>query len=176
MTSPSGKLRTRTHVLSDLSINYLERQIFLCGCSVQRVHRDYGYDLMMSTFKSNGEIEGGIVFFQVKSTDGLRLLADGQTVSFVVSRRDLRLWLDEAYPVILIIYDGRADKAVWLNMQAYFAEHSSADLFLSGETINVHVPGTNRLNRRSIQRIVQHKNAIHAQLQGKDRAHVRTEL
>jgi hypothetical protein len=74
MTSLLGKLRTRAHVLADLSVNYVERQVLLCGCSIQRIYSDYGYDLMMSTFKSNGEIEGGNVFFQVKATDSLRCL------------------------------------------------------------------------------------------------------
>src|SRR5436309_12848243 len=107
MTSPPGKLRTRGHVLADLSINYLERQVLLCGCCVQRMHSDYGYDLVMSTFNANGEIEAGIVYFQVKATDNLPLLADGKAVSWVVSRRDLRLWLGETFPVILVVYDGR---------------------------------------------------------------------
>jgi hypothetical protein len=52
-----GKLRTRAHVLADLSVNYVERQVLFCGCAVQRIYSDYGYDLMMSTFKPNGEIE-----------------------------------------------------------------------------------------------------------------------
>ena len=39
MTLPPGKMRTRAHVLADLSINYVERQVLLCGFSVDRVHR-----------------------------------------------------------------------------------------------------------------------------------------
>jgi hypothetical protein len=96
MTPPPGKLRTRAHVLADLSINHVERQVLLCGCSVPRIYSDYGYDLIMSTFKPSGEIEGGNVFFQVKATDSLPLLADHKTISWVVSRRDLRLWLSRS--------------------------------------------------------------------------------
>jgi len=162
------KLRTREHVLADLSINHLERHVLLCGCSVQRMHSDYGYDLVMSTFNANGEIEAGIVFFQVKATDNLPLLAGGKTVSWVVSRRDLRLWVSEAFPVILVVYDGRRDRALWLHVQAYFADHPAADLFLAGETIHVHVPVTNRLNRRSVQRIIQRKNATQSHLEGRN--------
>jgi hypothetical protein len=172
MTLPPGKLRTRAHVLADLSINYVERQVLLCGCSVQRMYTDYGYDLVMSTFKANGEIEAGIVFFQVKATDNLPLLVEGKTVSWVVSRRDLRLWVNEAFPVILVVYDGRRDRAFWLHVQAYFADHPAADLFLAGESINVHLPVANRLNRRSVTRIVQRKNATQAHLQGEDLADV----
>jgi Domain of unknown function (DUF4365) len=91
VTTPPRKRRTREHVLADLSINYLERHVLRCGCSIQRMYSDYGYDLVMSTFNVNGEIEGGIIFFQVKATDDLSLLADGHTISWAVSRRDLFL-------------------------------------------------------------------------------------
>jgi hypothetical protein len=93
-----GKLRTREHVLADLSINYVERQVLLCGGAVVRNPVDYGYDLILFSFNPRGEVEGGYAFFQVKATDNLPLLADGKTVSWVISRRDLLLWLDEVCP------------------------------------------------------------------------------
>jgi Domain of unknown function (DUF4365) len=95
------------------------------------------------------------------------LLADRKTVSWVVSRRDLRLWLGEAFPVVLVVYDGRRDRALWLDVQANFNDHPAADLFLAGETMNVHIPVTNRLNSRAVQRIIQRKNATQAHLQGR---------
>jgi len=155
-------------VLADLSINYVERQLLVCGCSVQRMHSDYGYDLITSTYNANGEIEAGIVYFQVKATDNLPLLVDGQTVSWVVNRRDLGLWFREAFPVILFVYDGRSDRAIWLHVQAYFAGYPSPELFLSGHTISIHVPVTERLNHRSVRRIVQRKNLTQAHLQTRD--------
>jgi len=158
------KLRTREHVLADLSVNHLERHVLLCGCSVQRMQSDYGYDLVMTTFDANGEIEPGVIFLQVKATDNLPLLADGKTISWGVSRRDLLLWLSEAFPVVLVVYDGRRDRAFWLHVQADFADRTSADLFLAGQTIHVHLPVTSRLNRRSVERIVQRKNATQARL------------
>jgi len=161
-------MRTRDHVLADLSINYVERQVLLCGCSVQRMYSDYGYDLIMSSYNANGEIEAGIVYFQVKATDRLPLLVDGVTVSWVVNRRDLALWVREAFPVILVVYDGRRDRAIWLHVQAYFAGYPSPELFLSGHTISIHVPVTERLNRRSVRRIVQRKNLTQAHLPARD--------
>jgi hypothetical protein len=80
--------------------------------------------------------------------------------------------LNEAYPIILVVYDGRRDRAYWLHMQDYFIDQPSSELFLAGQTINVHLPSTNRLNRRSIQQIVQRKNAIHATVQGRDQPDV----
>jgi hypothetical protein len=38
-----GKTRTREHVLADLSINHVERQVLLCGFSVDRVQHDYAH-------------------------------------------------------------------------------------------------------------------------------------
>jgi len=168
MTMPLRKLRTREHVIADLGVNYVERQVLLCGGSVQRIYSDYGYDLIVSSFNARGEIEGGNAFFQVKATDDLPLLANGKTISWVVSRRDLRLWLNEACPVILAVYDGRRDRAFWLHVQAYFSAHASADLFLTGQTINVHLQLTDRLNARSIRTIVRRKNLIQARLLGKE--------
>ena len=106
MKSPPGKMRTRAHVLADISVNHVERQVLLCGFSVDRVQHDYGYDLTMATFSDAGEYEPGNVYIQVKATDRLPQLAQGKTIAWSVSRRDLKLWLAETYPVILVVYDG----------------------------------------------------------------------
>lgn len=138
--TPPGKLRTREHVLAELSVNHLERQVLLAGFSVLRVHPDYGYDLMMATYNERGEPEPGSVYFQVKATDQLPLLKDGATISWCVSRRDLKLWLQELYPVVLVVYDGAQDKAYWLSVQDYFANRPTRELFASGDWVNVHIP------------------------------------
>jgi len=62
MTLPRGKTRTRAHVLADLSINHVDRQVLMCGFSVERVQHDYGYDLTMSTYSDIGELEPGGVY------------------------------------------------------------------------------------------------------------------
>jgi hypothetical protein len=143
----------------------------LAGHTLHRVYFDYGYDLAMFTYRSSGEAEPGFAFFQVKATDNLPLLQDGKTFSWPVSRRDLRLWLDEAYPVTLVVYDGQGDKAYWLYVQDYFADWTTADLFTAGETIHVHIPLRSRISPRSIERIAGHKRDVHEQLQRKERSH-----
>ena len=90
-----GKTRTREHVIADLGLNYVERHVLLCGFTLQRIHSDYGYDYVMWTYNPQGRIESGITYFQIKATDQLPLLKDGKTISWPVSRRDLRLWLNE---------------------------------------------------------------------------------
>ncbi len=138
-----------------------------CGYTLQRIHSDYGYDLVMWTYNLRREIESGITYFQVKATDSLPMLKDGKTISWPVDRRDLRLWLKDAYPVILVVYDAARDRAYWLYVQAYFIDRSTADLFTGGEMINVHVPTKNRINRRSIQEIAEYQRRIRGQLTGR---------
>ena len=75
-------MRTREHVLADLSVNYVERQILLCGFAVNRMHTDYGIDLLMLTYRAAGEVENGHVLFQVKATDSLQLLRRGKASPF----------------------------------------------------------------------------------------------
>ncbi len=70
--------------------------------------------------------------------------------------------------MILAVYVGRRDRAFWLHLQAYFNARSSADQFLAGQTINVHLRLTDRLNARSIRRIVRRNNLIQARLLGKE--------
>ena len=172
MISPPGKRRTRTHVLADLSINHVERQVLLCGFSVDRVQHDYGYDLTMATFSDTGEFEPGGVYIQVKATDRLPWLAGGNTISWPVSRRDLKLWFQETYPVILVVYDGQKDKAYWIHIQAYISDHRTPELFAGGDTISFHIPIRNRINPRAIRAIARCKNDIHKQIRGKGPEHV----
>jgi Domain of unknown function (DUF4365) len=108
------KLRTRAHVLADLSINYVERQILLRGFAVNRMVTDYGIDLLMLTYSNDGEVESGHVLFQVKATDGLQTLRDEAVIACRVEVADLKAWQDEWMPVILIVYDGHGDRAFWL--------------------------------------------------------------
>jgi hypothetical protein len=95
-------------------------------------------------------------------------LADGRTISWPISRRDLKLWLSETYPVILVVYDGQEDRAYWLYVQAYFSDRSTAELFAAGDTINVHIPIRSRINRRSIRIIARHKWNVQQGLRRKE--------
>jgi hypothetical protein len=171
MTSLPGKRRTREHVLADLSINHVERQVLQCGFSVDRVQHDYGYDLTMATYNQAGEVEPGAVHIQVKASDRLPGLAGSKAISWPVSRRDLKLWLAEPYPVILVVYDGQKDKAYWIHIQAYFADRRTPELFARGETIVVRIPLRNGLDPRAITEIARLKNDVHGQIRGKGPGH-----
>jgi len=159
-------------VLADLSINHVERQVLLCGFSVDRVQHDYGYDLTMATYSDTGEFEPGGVYIQVKATDRLPWLAGGNTISWPVGRRDLKLWFQETYPVILVVYDGQKDRAYWIHIQAYISDRRTPELFAGGDTISFHIPIRNRINPRAIRAIARCKNDIHKQIRGKGPEHV----
>jgi hypothetical protein len=160
-----GKIRTRQHVIADLAVNHLERHLLLCGYTGQRLQHDYGYDFTAVTYDRRGQVEGGVLFFQVKATDRLPLLKDGRTVSWPISRRDLKLWLSEAYPVVLVLYDGSRDKAYWLHVQDFFAGYPTAQLFAAGDQLNVHIPTAQRVNRRAIRQLARYKNEVQEQIQ-----------
>ena len=163
MTTHLGKLQTREHVIADLGINHLERHILLCGHTPQRIQHDYGYDLLMITYSPRGEVQGGWAYFQVKATRRLPLLKDGKTISWAVSRRDLKLWLSETCPVILVIYHAPRDRAYWLDVQDYFLGPNSLALFRPVDTLNVQISTSQVLDRRAIQKIARRKRQAHQQ-------------
>jgi hypothetical protein len=154
------KLRTREHVLADLSINHVERQILLRGFAVNRLSADYGIDLLMLTYTDAGEVESGHVLFQVKATDALQLLQDEQTIVCRIEVAHLKSWQDEWMPVLLVLYDGRADKAYWLYVQQYLSEKnvSGEDLLAEVDRVTVRIPRTNRLDRKAIEQFRRFRN------------------
>src|SRR5262249_40559582 len=108
--------------------------------------------------------ESDWVLFQVKATDHLTQSADGATVTFRVERADLNRWLAETYPVILVVYDARAEIAYWLYVQAHFAsERLRAG---SSPKITVHIPAANVLDEAAIRRFAAAKAAIQSQTRG----------
>jgi hypothetical protein len=97
------KKRTREHIIADLCTNYVEYFIIVNGFSVERVEKDYGYDLIMFTYDNHGEIENGQVYLQLKATDNISIVDN--TITFSVSIKDLNLWIKEPMPVFIILYD-----------------------------------------------------------------------
>ena len=160
------KRRTRQHVIADLSVNHVERHVLLSGFTVERLVHDYGVDLMLTTYDDDGQVENGRVLLQLKATDHLRVLADGQTVSVTVARADLEAWLREPLPVILVIYDAQADVAYWLYLQPYFEGQPGFALSRVGRTVTVRVPMTNRIDRISVRRFRRFRDGVLARFGG----------
>jgi hypothetical protein len=138
------KRRTREHVLADLSANYVEKQALLCGFAVERVRLDYGIDLTVQTFNRRGEVESSRILIQLKATDPLKRTADGGAVRCRIERANLAHWLDEPVPVVLVLYDGRADVAYWLYVQRYFGGVPGLDLARCGKRVTIAIPKATR--------------------------------
>lgn len=136
------KIRTRQHVIADLGVNYTQRQVLLAGHTAEEFGHDYGIDLEMKTYSPNGEVEGGHIGIQVKATDHLARHADGTTFAIRVSMSDLKAWLMDWVPVVLVVYDAAADLAYWLDVQDY-AQHHDVDEFTGGATVTLRVPLAN---------------------------------
>lgn len=162
--SMAKKKRPREHIIADLSVNHVERFVLLCGYSVERVEYDYGFDLVIFTYDANGEIENGQIYVQLKATDSLRILADQETIAFSVKRSDLELWLFEPMPCILIVYDAQSDVAYWLYLQAYFENWEGFDLSRVGETVTVHLPKANRVDREAIKQFARYRDDVLRQI------------
>lgn len=160
------KKRPREHIIADLSVNFIERYIFLCGYSVERIEYDYGYDLQIFTYDENGEIENGQIYVQLKATNSLIKLVDNETVTFKLTRSDLELWLNEPMPCILIIYDVQANEAYWLYLQAYFENLEKFDLRQVRDSMVVRIPKKNIINQEAIKKFATFKNDVIKQLRG----------
>jgi hypothetical protein len=141
------KLRTREHVLADLGVNYVERQILLRGFAVFLPSTDYGIDLAMATFTENGEVESGHVQFQIKATDTVRVIEHGDAIAVRVKVADLKAWQIDVMPVILVLYDGKNDVAYWIFVQQYLDEKNVTedDFLAEQDRVTIRIPTANRL-------------------------------
>jgi hypothetical protein len=164
------KKRTRQHVLAELSANHVERHALACGYAVERVEHDYGIDLILFTYDRAGNWHSGFVFIQLKATDHLRFRKDG-TISFAVSRADLEWWLDATDPVVLVVYDAKADQAYWLYIQAYFEALPGFQLSNIGASTNVSISRANLIDPAAIRRFDRFRADVAKQLQGVVRHH-----
>ncbi len=148
--SPRRKRRTREHVIEDLSENYLERKVLLKGHVLRRPERDYGVDVTMFHFDDDGAIENGEIRFQLKATDGLNTIKQGTVISFPIKTGDLHYWALEIYPFILVVFDAKAGHAFWLHVQEYVHLHPES-VNPGRESVNVHIPVSNKLTVKSIE-------------------------
>jgi hypothetical protein len=146
-----GKRRTREHEIADLAVNHVERQVLLGRGTVERVQRDYGIDLFLSTYTPEGELESSQIYIQVKATERLKWLAAGGSAAFRLDRSDLVGWLRQLLPVILIVYDATADRAYWLHIQGHFASVPGFNLFTAGKTVTVYLDEKRVLDPASVR-------------------------
>lgn len=139
------KTRTREHIIADLGVNFVERQILLAGYTAERFLHDYGTDLMVKTYTPAGEVEAGQFGVQVKATDHFAAHADGHTFPLRVAVADLRQWVLEWPPFVLAVYDAAGDRAFWLDAHEY-VRRTGIDEDAGGSTATLRVPVVNVLD------------------------------
>lgn len=154
------KRRTREHVIADLSVNFVERQVLLCGFTVERMVHDYGVDLEVFTFNRQGEIEEGKILVQVKASDRLRIQSGKTDFPQRIARADLVFWLAQPMPVILIVYDAAQDVAYWLYVQSHFARRKDFNLFAAGKELTIQIPTRQSLNANAFRRFARFRDRI----------------
>jgi len=148
------KRRTREHVIADLSVNHVERFILRCGWIAQRLFPDYSLDLFMRTVDANGDLENGGVWFQLKATDGLKIVAKRQAIAMRLEGRDLVYWLREDSPVVLIVFDAMQERAWWLDLQASLRAAPPAK-----GSLTVHVPLSNVVDEQAVRHFARLRDA-----------------
>jgi hypothetical protein len=165
LPEPPRKRRTREHIIADLSVNHLERHVLLAGYTMERVRHDYGLDMHLWTYDENGEVESDSIHIQVKVTEKVKCARGGRGVRFRLEGRDIRSWLQEAMPVLLVVYDAAADTAFWLYVQAYFQLPGRRRPRIT-HTTTVYIPRENVVTVDAVRRFGQFKAAVLAQIKG----------
>jgi hypothetical protein len=155
-----------------MSVNHVERHALACGFSVERIVRDYGIDLILFTYDDQGEIESGQVFLQLKATDHPQVLQRTGRIAFTLKRCDLRSWLAEPMPLVLMVYDAPNDKAYWLYIQAYFADAPGFDPEDVSNTVTVHIPMEQVVGVDAIRAFARFRDEVVGQTEGVLRHHV----
>ncbi len=138
-------------MIADLSVHHVEGFILAEGHTAQRVDRDYGYDLILSTFDEQGYVEPGLLFIQIKAAESLR--KNGQYFVYDLDIRDYNLWTWEKLPVILILFDVGKERSYWLPIQEYFRDNPDRKPRRGNRTIRVLIPSGQTVNREAIARM-----------------------
>lgn len=145
------KTRPRSHVIAEMGVNFLERQVLRRGHQLRRVpHPEYGIDAQMHHWSpETGRPERGFVEFQVKATDHLTYVDNENSVTCRVTLSDLHYWIYIIEsPVVLVLYDARKHQGFWVDIQHYIENAQTFQEDQDGATIRI--PVANRLTVRAI--------------------------
>jgi len=160
------KRRTREHIIADLGVNFVERQVLLSGNTVERWVHDYGLDLVLFSYSADGEPESGMTLLQVKATDHLKTTSDGRFVTCRIERAHLRAWLTEPMPVILILYDAVNDRAFWLYVQTAFPGARRFQMARGSDRLTIRIPSSQKFDVIALTRLTAYGQRIVAKMKG----------
>ena len=155
------KRRTREHVIADLAVHHVEGFVLRRGWTVERIQYDYGYDLSLFSYTTEGELEPEFLVVQIKSTASPDYSTDRETLRFVLETRDLETWLRELMPVVLVVYDALAEQAFWLYIQQTFSQPEEIQDRIY---VTASIPTRNRLDATTMDQFQTFKNTILQQI------------
>jgi hypothetical protein len=112
----------------------------------------------VATFNPQGELENGWIWLQLKATDRLRRTRDGQAIVVRVERGHVLHWLNELFPVVLVVYDAQKDTAYWLDIQAELGGGKVFQLHRTAAHLTLHVPVGNPINEEFVRQFARRKN------------------
>lgn len=139
----SRKRRPRQHVIESISYHWLALIVSRCGHVIDIPSKDYGTDAIISTHApGTGTTEPGAFRVQLKATDSF-VIEPNNTVTFQVDTRDLRSWEEELEPRILVVFDAKLERAVWLHVQEYLRVNGIVPASLKTKTMLVKIPAQN---------------------------------
>ena len=151
------KLRPRSRVIADMSLNFLERKVLCCGHRLIRIpeENDDGTDAFMRTHRPDTtEVETGQVDFQLKATDKIETVGNGKLIRYQAEVAHLHFWYHQVFhPFILVMYDAENHRGYWVDVQAYLDKHAEEfgnALETEAATMAIHLPVSNELNQSAI--------------------------
>jgi hypothetical protein len=97
--------------------------------------------------------------YQLKATDRISTLASANVATCRIELANLVHWLEEPFPVVLVLYDARRDAGYWLYIQHHFANRAGFDRARGGRRVTVAIPFLNLLDRKAMKKLAQVKNA-----------------
>ena len=160
------KRRTRQHQIEDLSQNFVEKQALLAFCTfISYPSRHYSYDAIIETFNVDGEQENGEIFVQVKATDHLNYSQKNNAYEIELEKRDLELWLDQPFPILIVLYDAMGDCGYFVDLKKYFKENKLA-LESIQKFKTVFIPASNRFDADVAGMYRKIKNGIYEKIKG----------
>jgi hypothetical protein len=157
--------RPEEHVIESQSENYVLKFFTDKGHTATPLRHDYGTDLLVETFDEAGHIENGFIRVQLKAGNKLRYSKDGSYISFDIEAKHYHMWIEEEFPVFLILYDAHKVAAYYLYVQEYFGKAKKPRK--DAKTITVRVPVKNKFTKRAVDYMQERKAAVRAQIRGK---------
>ena len=146
-------------MVASLSVNHLERFVYKCRYTGERLEHDYGIDLQVQTFDRRGYVENGYISFQLKATDRSFAATAAPKISITVA--DLNHWLKEGYPVILVLYEAKRDNAFWVHIQDYYKARAKP----MGLTTTITFDRKNMITESAVREFRKRKNRIQKKIE-----------